>query len=855
MEEKRHEELKKELYQMNREFELVKQSVIWKVLRRLKRGVSFLRKVLLCLTGKQSWYVLFKSGNEKTAKKRIKRLKYSLYELGFVDRSLRDLEELASTTNNFYLERMAYWELALWYANQGNEEGANKCLRYLKLAMRGDKSKVSLRKEAIMKADCYKILKETDKGKKVIQRALRMEEHPDLFLAGASLEESPEERLKWINKLLNLYNLANISAVIDGEKSLYDRLKIEGYEIVAKTKDNLVEPKVSIIVPVFNAEDVIHTSIQSILKQSWSNIEVLIVDDCSTDNTVTIIEDYVKKDSRVKLFRTKKNGGAYVARNIALNNATGDFVTVNDADDWSHPDKIKVQVTHLIKNKSVIANTSQQARATEDLVFYRRNKPGYMFANMSSLMFRREKVLEAIGFWDEVRFGADGEFKRRLKLYFGDEKVVDLETGPLSFQRQTKGSLTGNSVFGYHGFFMGARKEYLDSYKNFHDNTNNLNYELSPSKRPFPVPEPMLPKRKVKVGENRHFDVVIASEFRLLGGTNMSNIEEIKAQKKFGMKTGLIQLNRYDFHSEEDINPKVRELVDGNEVEFVVYGENISCDVLIVRHPPVLQELQKYVPNVEAGKVKVIINQPPKREYSEEGRTLYNINQCVQNLEHYFGQTGVWYPIGPKIRETLLNQHSKQLKSINLSENYWVNIIDLSEWKRKEHFPSQSSVIKIGRHSRSQYVKWPSDPEELLEIYPESNDYEIHVLGGADVPKEIIGRLPTNWKVHEFGELHPKDFLSEIDVFVYYTHPDWVEAFGRVIFEAMAVGVPVIIDPSYEELFGNAAIYAKPKEVRQRIHEIMADDAYYIDQVKRAYDYVEKNFGYSKHQKRLQEHD
>ncbi len=96
-----------------------------------------------------------------------------------------------------------------------------------------------------------------------------------------------------------------------------------------------------------------------------------------------------------------------------------------------------------------------------------------------------------------------------------------------------------------------------------------------------------------------------------------------------------------------------------------------------------------------------------------------------------------------------------------------------------------------------------------------------------------------------------KDFLSTLDVFVYYTHPDLVEAFGRTIIEAMAVGVPAILPHDYREVFGEAAIYAKPSEVKENVDRLMADDDYYETQVQTARAYVEKHFGYTKHARRL----
>ena len=128
-------------------------------------------------------------------------------------------------------------------------------------------------------------------------------------------------------------------------------------------------------------------------------------------------------------------------------------------------------------NDKVIANTSEHARLTEDLTLYRRGTPGkYIFPNMSSIMFRKKEVLDKIGYWDSVRFAADGEFKRRLIKAFGQKSYVDLKSGPLSLPRQSVSSLTGSSAFGYDGFFMGVRKEYVESLEHYHDSADSLYY-------------------------------------------------------------------------------------------------------------------------------------------------------------------------------------------------------------------------------------------------------------------------------------------------------------------------------------------------------------------------------------------
>lgn len=851
--EAQYDAAKREHMILTSEYRKIKQGYLWRSrtdIKNLKRTAKLYMKYLL---GKRDRKELFNpSLRKKKAKQRIKKLKYSLYDLGFTDKALAELEKESMKSDNPYVRRYAAWELALWYANQYSREGAEKCLAFLPCATKGEKNQDFLRRSAILEAESYDILGKVIEAKHVISHALVSTTHADLYLAAANLESTFPERIKWINQALSLYGMAQLKTDLMTGETTYDSL----HTINPKNRKDVApvqngKPKVSVIIPAFNAGNGIRTAIDSVLAQTWTNLEVIIADDHSTDETRQIANTYKEFDRRVQVITTKQNSGAYTARNEALRIATGDYVTINDADDWSHPGKIEEQATHLMNHAAVIANTTEQARATNDLKFYRRGKAGeYLFANMSSLMFRREAVMKKLGFWDSVRFGADGEFKKRLRITFGDEAVVDLKTGPYSFQRQSESSLTGSQAFGYHGFFMGARKEYAEAQRYHHQHAATLRYDSPQITRPFPVPEPMLPTREKKARGKRHFDVIIASEFRLLGGTNMSNIEEIKAQKKLGLRTGLVQLSRYDLNSVKEINPQLRTLIDGDAVQMLVYGEKVSCDVLIVRHPPILQEWQRYVPDIEASQVRVIINQPPKREYSEKGKTLYDIPRCVKHLGAYFGKKGTWYPIGPLIRESLLEHHAEELKSVRLANADWSNIIDITEWQRTKR--PTNKQIRIGRHARDQYVKWPNTEAALKAVYPDDPRYEISILGGAKTPEKMLGQLPANWHVYEFGEIHPKDFLAKLDVFVYYTHPEWVEAFGRVIFEAMAVGVPVIIPPSYKALFEEAAIYAEPEEVEDKINQLMNDKEAYETQIEKAQKYVEAHFGYAQHAARLE---
>lgn len=92
-------------------------------------------------------------------------------------------------------------------------------------------------------------------------------------------------------------------------------------------------PKISVIVPVYNSEKYLHRCIDSILAQTFTDFEVLLIDDGSTDSSGEICDEYAHKDSRVRVFH-KENGGVSSARNLGLDNAKGEWISFVDSDDW-----------------------------------------------------------------------------------------------------------------------------------------------------------------------------------------------------------------------------------------------------------------------------------------------------------------------------------------------------------------------------------------------------------------------------------------------------------------------------------------------------------------------------------------
>lgn len=122
---------------------------------------------------------------------------------------------------------------------------------------------------------------------------------------------------------------------------------------------------VSIIMPSYNSCEFIRFSIDAIINQSYTNWELLITDDCSSDSTYEILEEYSSLDSRIKIFKLDSNCGAAVARNFSISQAEGDYIAFCDSDDLWIKNKLKLQVKFMSSN-SYVFSYSSYAKIKED---------------------------------------------------------------------------------------------------------------------------------------------------------------------------------------------------------------------------------------------------------------------------------------------------------------------------------------------------------------------------------------------------------------------------------------------------------------------------------------------------------
>jgi glycosyltransferase involved in cell wall biosynthesis len=570
-------------------------------------------------------------------------LRIRLNDLGFTERGLEDLDRLSSSQDQ--LERhYALWELAVWHANRGSERDARLALAALDRLTSDDPDPEFQRWVAVIRAECLNRVGKAEEARREIESALRKEQHPDLLLAAANLWKAESERLKHVNLALRLYDLPEVSLQNAKGNCLYDQLVVEGKLPSAKG------PMVSVIVPAFNAAKHISTAMEALIAQTWEDLEVLVVDDCSCDSTPDIVADFAARDQRIRLLRTDANRGSYVARNIGLATAAGTFVTTHDSDDWSHPKKLEIQARHLLEHPDLVANMSVQARASNDLVFSRRGSPGfYIFDNMSSLMFRREVVQSRLGCWDSVRFGADSEFIERIRIAIGADAIGSVPRGLLSFQRQSEGSLTVHDLFGYHGYLTGARRVYHEVSRQYHRRCPSLRYASDCTERPFAVPAPMLPTRTVEKGQRRDFDVILAADFRHPGLVAESAWWYLESGLRQGRRIGLVQLGNFDVDPLSSILSPFTVFGEQGALELIVAGEQARCRRLVVLDINVLRDYQRYVAEIEAETLELLVpTLPPKTAPAARWLAV-----CAENAQRYFARPGIWLTSSERVSDAL----------------------------------------------------------------------------------------------------------------------------------------------------------------------------------------------------------
>lgn len=495
---------------------------------------------------------------------------------------LQKLEDMCHDPDNREVKCYAARELAKWHLDQSDADAWANAWNYSLLAFQSAKSRSDIVKSTLLHIICSQKhkYKQLDLSTLVINK---LREHnifsPDIVLSLASIRASGTSKVRLINQVLSYYLARPVTLLQNNKDELFDSLSAENIDYF-----NCIGPKVSVLIATYNSSGRLETALRSLQGQTWRNCEFIIVDDASPNSEdKQIAEFFASHDSRFKYIRMPVNAGAYAARNCALKYASGEFVTLHDSDDWSHPQKIESQVKFMLTNSSVIGCTSQQARCTPSLSFDDiRSNDLLIFFNTSSFLWRKKPVIDAIGSWDTVRFGADSEFIRRIKHQFGGSSVVNLETGPLSFQRKHESNVTSNRVTGLRTLYCGARKEYAEASQYFLENSNFPLYSYGNSyTRLFPVPKLML-QSSTKPASKNEFDYALFADVYSNSPDINTILEYFNQLQSRAVRVALIPIVSDSRVLESlTIDRSIRKLCHQEKIYIGVYGEIIYAKEVV----------------------------------------------------------------------------------------------------------------------------------------------------------------------------------------------------------------------------------------------------------------------------------
>jgi glycosyltransferase involved in cell wall biosynthesis len=647
----------------------------------------------------------------------------------------------------------------------------------------------------------------------------------------AVANENMEEWQAHVNAYLSPFGVAPIK--LEGEGTVFDRLSTAKLPLVEEG------PLVSVIMPAWNAEKTVRKAVLSILNQTWCNLELIIIDDCSTDSTWSILKQLSASDHRVRILRNSVNVGPYVSKNIATTQARGDWVTGHDADDWAHPERLERQI-RFCESEGLKVCISGMVRIAANGEFVRLNPIGGFVhdgacrSGLISLMVRTHYLRNTLGGWDHVRTSGDSELLRRIEAI--EKKPVRQLTSVTMFCLDNPDGLTNDPRLGYNETLGVAKTRvlYRSSFEKWHKSIDrkSARIDMFSLERPFVAPNEISAdltdvdkvlndyrEAGLEFMKSVDVDAILITNTSFQGGNASSSIDELRWLKNSGMTFALLHCPT-DVDVGRDISSRFDPYLD-RLYNWTEVGQ-IQARILICRHPSVVtsKAFKQISSKISAENAFVVVNNSSLRP---NGARVYSIAELFNSGSNISSPNIVFCPISQVIRNELEASSNKLGRDISFSKFDWTPTFDLSLYHQQPKSEMRPPYC-VGRHGRDGSEKWFEDASGLRKIYPSDADFKISVLGGAKKAKEILGALPMNWTIHEFGEIEPYEYLSELDVFVYFPHTELIEAFGRTIVEAMLAGVPVVIPPKFEETFGELPLYCEPTQVADLIRKLAQDD-------------------------------
>jgi len=239
-----------------------------------------------------------------------------------------------------------------------------------------------------------------------------------------------------------------VDVAVDGEEpttldDLYQQVSDASAEIDWTQLEEA--PLVTVVMTAYNVEDYVEAAITSVIRQTWRNLEVVVVDDCSTDKTNDVLARLARVHRNLTHLRLNTNLGTYYAKNVGITRAKGRYIFFHDSDDICHPERIRLSMWHLLQERGVaVRGVTSRVTYPEGrvlLVNGRVARRGYITLGVA------RSVFDEIGYFNCTTKAADDEFAHRLTMYLKTKKqrIIDIKY-PYYYLTYRDGSLSSDMI-------------------------------------------------------------------------------------------------------------------------------------------------------------------------------------------------------------------------------------------------------------------------------------------------------------------------------------------------------------------------------------------------------------------------
>jgi glycosyltransferase involved in cell wall biosynthesis len=664
--------------------------------------------------------------------------------------------------------------------------------------------------------------------------------------------DTHQARVEALNELFIRHNLSPIELTDPEDGLVFGNIRFDPPSMT------LSGPKVSVLVPVYNAEAFIDVAMQSLLCQTWSNLEIIAIEDCGSDDSWDRLQAFAAEDERVQVLRNDENMGAYPTRNRALHLATGDFVTVHDSDDWSHPQMIEHQVQALLENPALRGTCSAMVRVHPNMDFIQRpqrENTEYIHRSYPSLMMRR-RDLAVLGEWDSVSANADSEMIHRIRALWGDEAISDvLPDVPLSFFLVHENSLTQQAGTNLNSVSFGIRKEYNRQATHWRlgqlaAQKGEFAFARSSMKEPFPIPQGLAPRHWPR---NFSYDLILISDFGQTGALLASNMGYLEAATSLGLRVGLFHWSRGD-HRLIDIKGPYLEQTYLDNIDILVPEDTVFCDLVLISHSAVLDHGIDMVPNITTKDVILLADLLPEDRWSGPVPSRGHTRQAVQRCRALFGKDPIWRVTSPRARAVFEMGNG----SPDFENGTWYPaagpLIKRSNCRKKAAEAGADRPIIIGRNGPDDMFFWPRSKDDILAAYCADMDgITARFWNGTEAIGQKLKDIPGNWVGGLSDSQDLPTFMDSLDFYVAFGHGSVIQPLLSETLHAMARGLVVIAPLQDKELFGDAALYAQPDEVADLVRSVWRSPEVFGNQAVAGRNFVEQHCGPKHIKRRLRE--